>query len=114
MNVMSFTSGLKGASGTLQTRFIFAVLTALFLIPEAQAQVRGGFEDWDRLLDAGRKEGKVTVSIPASAELRKQLEENFKKKFGIEMEVFTARGSAAVRRMADEFKSGVRHFDLHI
>ena len=26
----------------------------------------------------------------------------------------TARGSAAVRRMADEFKAGVRHFDLHI
>ncbi len=70
--------------------------------------------EWDRLVDAGRKEGKVTVSIPASPEMRKQLEDNFKKRFGIEVEVFTARGSAAVRRMADEFKAGVRHFDLHI
>jgi len=70
--------------------------------------------DWERIVDAGRKEGKVTVSIPASAELRKQLEEHFRKRFGIEVEVFTARGSAGVRRMADEFKSGVRYFDLHI
>ena len=29
-------------------------------------------------------------------------------------EAFTARGSSAVRRMADEFKAGVRSFDLHI
>jgi iron(III) transport system substrate-binding protein len=70
--------------------------------------------EWDKLVDAARKEGKVTVSIPASAELKKQIEEQFKKRFGIEVEVFTARGGAGVRRMADEFKAGVRHFDLHI
>ena len=70
--------------------------------------------EWDRLVEAAKKEGKVTVSLPASAELKKQLEEQFKKRFGIEVEVFTARGSAGVRRMADEFRAGVRHFDLHI
>jgi ABC-type Fe3+ transport system substrate-binding protein len=70
--------------------------------------------DWDGLVAQAKKEGKVTVSIPASAEMRKQLEENFKKRFGIEVEVFTARGSSAVRRMADEFKAGVRYFDVHI
>jgi ABC-type Fe3+ transport system substrate-binding protein len=71
-------------------------------------------QPWDKVVEAARKEGKVTVSIPASAEMRKQLEENFKKSFGIEVEVVTARGSSAVRRMADEFKAGVRYFDLHI
>lgn len=70
--------------------------------------------EWDRIVEAARREGKVAVSIPASAEMRKQLEEGFKRRFGIEIEMFTARGSAAVRRMADEFKAGVRHFDLHI
>jgi iron(III) transport system substrate-binding protein len=73
-----------------------------------------GSAEWDKLVDAAKKEGKVTVSIPASAEMRKQLEEQFKKRYGVEVETFTARGSAAVRRMADEFKAGVRHFDLHI
>lgn len=79
-----------------------------------QQSKTAGSAEWDKLVDAAKKEGKVTVSIPASAELRKQLEDQFKKRYGVEVEIFTARGSAAVRRMADEFKAGVRHFDLHI
>jgi iron(III) transport system substrate-binding protein len=81
---------------------------------EAQQPKISGSVEWDQLVEAAKKEGKVTVSLPASAELKRQIEENFKKRFGIEVEVFTARGSAGVRRMADEFKAGVRHFDLHI
>ena len=88
----------------------------LLLAPPASGQQdkASGLVEWEKLLDAAKQEGKVTVSIPASAEMRKQLEEQFKKRYGIEVEIFTARGSAAVRRMADEFKAGVRHFDLHI
>ncbi len=73
-----------------------------------------GSLQWDNLVDAAKKEGKVTVSLPASAELKRQIEEQFKKRYGMEIETFTARGSSAVRRMADEFKAGVRSFDLHI
>ena len=72
-----------------------------------QSKIAGPLE-WDKLIDASRKEGKVTVSIPASQELKTQIEEQFKKRFGVEVEVFTARGSAGVRRIADEFKAGVR------
>ena len=79
-----------------------------------QQDKAAGAVEWDKLVDAAKKEGKVTVSLPASAEMKKQVEEQFKKRYGIEVETFTARGSAAVRRMADEFKAGVRHFDLHI
>jgi iron(III) transport system substrate-binding protein len=84
--------------------------------PALQGQQRqtSGSADWDALVDAAKKEGKVTVSLPASAEMKKQIEEQFKKRYGIEVETFTARGSSAVRRMADEFKAGVRSFDLHI
>jgi ABC-type Fe3+ transport system substrate-binding protein len=80
----------------------------------AQSTAKTADTAWERLVAEARKEGKVTISIPASAELRKQLEENFKKRFAIDVEVFSARGSASVRRMADEFKAGVRHFDLHV
>jgi iron(III) transport system substrate-binding protein len=88
----------------------------LFFAPAVRSQTPkfAGSIEWDRLVDAAKKEGKVTVSLPASAELKKQIEEHFKKRYGIEVETFTARGSAGVRRMADEFKAGVRHFDLHI
>src|SRR5688572_26359961 len=97
--------------------WVFAAALAAFFIPSrliAQSRPAGSQVEWEKTLEAARKEGKVAISIPASAEMRKQLEENFKKRHGIEVEVFTARGSAAVRRMADEFKAGVRYFDLHI
>src|SRR5438132_10298623 len=88
----------------------------LMFAPAAYSQPSkaAGPADWDMLVDAAKKEGKVSLSIPASAEMRKQLEDQFKKRYGVEVEVFTGRGSAAVRRMADEFKAGVRYVDLHI
>ena len=70
--------------------------------------------EWYNLVEAAKKEGKVTISLPASNEMKRQIEEQFKKRYGIEVETYTARGSSAVRRMADEFKAGVRYFDVHI
>jgi iron(III) transport system substrate-binding protein len=91
------------------------LLWALAFAPSVHGQSRASESaEWEKLLDAARKEGKVTVSLPASNEMKKQIEEQFKKRYGIEVETFTARGSSAVRRMADEFKAGVRYFDLHI
>jgi len=95
-------------SATLSGVLIFA--SAVY----GQQNKAAGLAEWDKLVDAARKEGKVTVSLPASAEMKKQVEEQFKKRYGIEVETFTARGSAGVRRIADEFKAGVRQFDLHI
>ncbi|MBF8254921.1 MAG: Extracellular solute-binding protein, partial [Deltaproteobacteria bacterium] len=46
----------------------------------AQAAKPAATQDWDKLLEAAKTEGKVTVSIPASAEMRKQLEATFKKR----------------------------------
>jgi ABC-type Fe3+ transport system substrate-binding protein len=93
-----------------------ALFWLLIFAPAANGQQdkTAGAAEWDKLVDAARKEGKVTVSLPASAEMKRQVEEQFKKRYGIEVETFTARGSAGVRRMADEFKAGVRHFDLHV
>jgi ABC-type Fe3+ transport system substrate-binding protein len=92
---------------------LFGVLIFAPVLYGQQDKATGPAE-WDKLIDAAKKEGKVTVSLPASAEMKKQVEEQFKKRYGIEVETFTARGSAGVRRLADEFKAGVRHFDLHI
>ena len=98
---------------------IFFPLTAFWVIlfaafAHAQQDKAAGFGEWEKLVDAAKKEGKVTISLPASTEMKRQIEEQFKKRYGIDVETFTARGSSAVRRMADEFKAGVRYFDLHI
>jgi ABC-type Fe3+ transport system substrate-binding protein len=70
--------------------------------------------EWDKAVEAAKKEGKVVVSVPASAELRKGLEEGFKRRFGIEVEAVAARGAAIVRKIIEESRAGVRYFDIHI
>lgn len=109
--------GSGSVTGTASKRLLLAFVVGRLCSPlavAAQSSKSAPSADWDRLVEAAKNERKVAISVSASAKLRKQLEENFKKRFGIEVEVFTGRGSAGVRRMADEFKSGVRHFDLHI
>jgi len=102
-------------SGSVTSKIALGVVRLFLPSPvAAQSSKSATATDWDRLVEAAKNEAKLTISIPAGAELRKQLKENCKKRFGIEGEVVTARGSAGVRRMADESKSGVRHFDLHI
>lgn len=92
-----------------------ATLVALLITLSAAAQTGKSWQEgWNKTLELGAKEGKVVVSIPASAELRKKSEEIFKKRFGIDAELFAGRGSAIIRRIADESKAGVRYFDLHM
>src|SRR4029450_5044218 len=70
--------------------------------------------DWDKIVEAGRKEGKVVASIPPSAELRKLMELTFPKRYGIGVEFVPARGGNIIRRMVDEAKAGVQYFDIHM
>ncbi len=71
--------------------------------------------EWERVTTAAKKEGKVVAGIPASAELRKELEKRFKARYeGIELDLFPGRGPQNVRKIADEYKAGIRNFDLSI
>jgi len=72
-------------------------------------------DTWKEIVEAGKKEGKIVVSIPASSELRKQLEEAFEQRFpGIDLELFPSSASKMLRRISDEYRAGVRYFDVHI
>lgn len=70
--------------------------------------------EWEKVVEIGKREGKVVVSLPASAELRKMTEEAFKQRFKIEVETITGRGAAIIRRIVDESKANIHHFDIHI
>jgi iron(III) transport system substrate-binding protein len=92
-----------------------SVLTAValgFAGALAIAQSKPG--DWDKIVEAGRKEGKVVASIPPSAELRRLMELSFPKRYGIGVEFVPARGGNVIRRMVDEAKAGAQYFDIHI
>jgi len=97
-------------------KMVVCVTAAAILFLGFSQKSWGASQDkWKEVVEAGKKEGKVVVSIPASSELRKQLEEVFEQRFpGINLELFPGTASKMLRRISDEFQAGVRYFDIHI
>ena len=90
--------------------FVARLLLALLFaspLPAAEWQT-----DWEKTLVAAKKEGTVVVGVPASSELRTAISAKFKEKFGIPVELMSARGPENVTRIITEFNAGVRYFDL--
>src|SRR5262245_41904629 len=70
--------------------------------------------EWERTVEAAKKDGKVVVSVPASAELRRGIEKVFKQRFGIDAELTTGSAASIVGKIRQESKSGAPYFDLHM
>jgi ABC-type Fe3+ transport system substrate-binding protein len=79
----------------------------------AETPPQDGQMSWEKVVAAGKKDGKVVVSVPPGSELRRGFKDQFERRFGIELELVAGRGSAIVRRIADEYRAGVRYFDVH-
>jgi len=69
-------------------------------------------QEWERVHAAARKEGKLVINVPPDTQLRRTLEPMFKRRYGIELELVLGRGAVIAGRVADEYKAGVRYFDL--
>ncbi len=88
------------------------ILSLLIVVP-GSAQTKN-FE-WDKVVEAAKKEGRVVVSIPTSAELRKEFESGFQKAFpAIELELSVASGASNINKIGEEQSAGVKGIDLHI
>src|SRR5215471_17624008 len=89
--------------------FVAILSVALFtpVLLWAQPRPYAWQTDWKHVQEAAKHEGKVVVSIPASAELRKGIEENFVKRYGVGVEVVAARAAVIVRKILDESKAGI-------
>jgi ABC-type Fe3+ transport system substrate-binding protein len=70
--------------------------------------------EWDKTVEAAKKEGKIVIAIPPGPELRKELELVLKQKFGLEVELVSAPGPRNASRIASERKAGVSYFDALI
>jgi iron(III) transport system substrate-binding protein len=70
--------------------------------------------EWDKTLEAAKKEGKIVIAIPPANELRKEMEPILKQKFGLEAELVSAPGPRNASRIASERKAGVSYFDALI
>ncbi|MDB5728207.1 MAG: ABC-type Fe3+ transport system periplasmic component, partial [Noviherbaspirillum sp.] len=70
------------------------------------AQTRDRQKSWDETLAAAREEGKVVVTGPPDAQVRKALPAAFKARFGITMEYIGGRGGDAASKLRTERSSG--------
>ena len=62
---------------------LFLVLASLWRTTDliAGESRAPGQAEWDKTVEAAKKEGKLVAGIPASAELRKSIAESFKSRF---------------------------------
>ena len=91
-----------------------ALTLVIVYLTAAAALAQSKPSEWDKVVEAGRKEGKVVASIPPTPELRKLMEITFMRRYGIATEFVPARGGAIIQRMVSEAKANMQYFDLHI
>ena len=96
-------------------RFVFLIVAGFLFLGFSQNSWGAWQDEWEKVMNAAKKEGKVVVSIPASAGLRNKMEGAFEKRYaGIDLELFPSRASKQLRRIRDELKAGVHYFDVHV
>jgi ABC-type Fe3+ transport system substrate-binding protein len=95
---------------TIGGLFIIAVVLALSYrpsLPAAEWQ-----SEWERTVEAAKKEGTVVFATAADAELRRQLEPALKRRFGIALEYAPGRAAEQSAKIIQESKAGVRSYDV--
>ncbi len=93
-------------------RWIVFALFICFLIFADGGHRAGAQDDWNKIVEAAKKEGKVVTGGPPTAILRRAFKETFEKRFGVELELISAPGPRNANRAAAEFKAGVSYFDV--
>ncbi len=69
--------------------------------------------EWDRTLKAARAEGRVLIISTGGSQLRTTLGQTFQDKYGIKIELITARGAEVSARLAAERKAGIYLMDIY-
>jgi predicted Rossmann-fold nucleotide-binding protein len=88
------------------------LLIAAGLVFAGSALAADAQEEWKKVIEAAKKEGKVVAGGPPTGVLRQKFKETFEKKFGIELELVAAPGPQNASRAQAEFKAGVKYFDV--
>lgn len=78
----------------------------------AAAQPRDWEKQWNALIAAAKKEGKVVVMGPPSAQVRQELPAAFKQRFGVTVEYLGGRSTEAAGRLRAERAAGVYTVDV--
>jgi len=70
--------------------------------------------EWQKTLEAAKKEGQVVVYGPAGSDARKALADSFQQKYGINVEYQGGRGTERIVKMKAERDAGQYSVDIHV
>lgn len=85
---------------------------ALTLLVIGHTRAQSAPQSWDELIAAARKEGVVVVTGPAHPDVRKNLPEVFRARFGVNMEYLGGSASAGVAKLRAERAAGIYSVDV--
>jgi iron(III) transport system substrate-binding protein len=88
------------------------LLIAAGLVFAGRALSADAQEEWKKVIETAKKDGKVVAGGPPTAVLRKQYKDTFENRFGLELELISAPGPQNAGKAMSEFKAGVRYFDV--
>lgn len=92
---------------------IFPLLPAAYGSAATAAPASGPAREWDNLVEAARKEGKVVVSAGRTAtRLYRPIFEKFGQKYGIRVTMGGGSGSAEAERILSETRAGIHAVDI--
>ena len=111
----SMTAGVQKRVGMSRGVLLVTALILAGLMGTAVAQTDQRLPtEWDKIIEAAKKEGRVVASIPPNRKLRKGMEVAFPRRYGVGVEFVSTRGSASIERIIGETKAGMQYVDLHI
>lgn len=91
------------------------VATPVAVAPLSQAPAKEGWEvEWDKVMEAAKKEGSVVFSSTAGAEVRAPVASAFKGKYGLRVESVGARGGEISEKLKAERRAGLHLVDVYI
>ncbi len=92
---------------------LIRVFLFVFLVVPAWAQEKGWEKEWNRIIAAGKKEGKVVVYGPPDAAARRQIPARFKARYGIPVEYISGR-RGLIARIRMERRAGHLSLDVYL
>ena len=94
---------------------MFFLASVCMISVAAQAAAQPGWEaDWEKTLEAAKKEGKTNIYGVVSNSVRTNLSKSFTQKYGIELEFVTGRGSELVEKLTSERRAGIFLADVYL
>ena len=95
--------------GTLVT-----LLAILFWVAPVLAQTKGSDKEWNSLIEAAKKDGKVVVAGSPDPVMRNEIIPKFKERYGIGIEFLAGRSSEITARVKTERGSGIYSVDVYL